>query len=105
MNLTLSGEVLVPAYGVYVSQVKLEDGRRFPACTNIGVRPTVEDGGGVTVESFLLDFNGDLYGQRLRLALYHRLRGERAFPSLEALKDEVAKNIGETRRYFSSAEP
>ena len=51
---------------------------------------------------FILDFQGDLYGQTVRMEFYKRLRGERKFPSLEALKDEVMRNAEQTRAYFST---
>ena len=52
------------------------EGRSYIAVTNVGVRPTVEDNDGrVTVEGFILDFDGDLYGKELRMEFYHRIRG------------------------------
>lgn len=101
VNLTLPGELLLPAHGVYVSRIRLEDGESYPAATNIGVRPTVDDGEAVTVESFLLDFRGDLYGRTVWLELFHRLRPERAFESLEELAEEVQKNARETEKFFA----
>jgi riboflavin kinase/FMN adenylyltransferase len=72
------------------------------AVTNVGVRPTVEDNDGrVTVEGFILDFEGNLYGQQVRMEFYHRLRGEKKFPSLQALAEEVARNAQQTRAYFA----
>ena len=93
---------LVPAHGVYATRVTFENGESRPAVTNIGVRPTVDDGDRVAVEGFILDFQGDLYGQTVRMEFYKRLRGERKFPSLEALKDEVMRNAEQTRAYFST---
>lgn len=93
--------VLVPAYGVYAARAVLEDGTGYMACVNIGVRPTVDRAGAMTVEGFLLDFAGDLYGQRLWLELGRRLREERRFGSLEALREAVMANARETRAYFA----
>ena len=87
---------------MYATRVTFENGESRPAVTNIGVRPTVDDGDRVTVEGFILDFQGDLYGQTVRMEFYKRLRGERKFPSLEALKDEVMRNAEQTRTYFST---
>ena len=70
-----SAGVLVPAHGVYATRVTFENGESRPAVTNIGVRPTVDDGDRVTVEGFILDFQGDLYGQTVRMEFYKRLRG------------------------------
>lgn len=107
VNLTLEPELLVPAHGVYAARVWVlaqgEDPMRagpYPAVTNIGTRPTVDDGGAVTVESFLLDFDGDLYGRALRLELYRCLRPERAFHSLEELREEIGRDVARTRAYF-----
>ena len=55
----------MPAFGVYAAWVTLPDGTRRAAVTNLGVRPTVEEAGALWVESYLLDFSGDLYGQEL----------------------------------------
>jgi riboflavin kinase/FMN adenylyltransferase len=52
------------------------------------------------VESFLLDFDGDLYGRTVRVEFYKHLRSERRFPSVEALAQEIQKNAEETREYF-----
>ena len=73
------------------------EGRSYIAVTNVGVRPTVEDNDGrVTVEGFILDFDGDLYGKELRMEFYHRIRGERKFPSLQELSQEIRRNAEET---------
>lgn len=101
VNLSIPDQVIVPAFGVYATKVHFGDQCRM-AVTNVGVRPTVRDNDGrVTVEGFILDFSGDLYGQPLRMEFFHRLRGERKFPTLQALADEIAHNAQQTREYFS----
>ena len=100
VNLAVPEHVLAPAHGVYVTEVFLPDGRRFPGVTNVGTRPTVSDGDAVSVETFLLGFDGDLYGQEIRIEYCRRLRGERKFDSLEALRQEIQHNIHETEAYF-----
>ena len=100
VNLRFQPGVLVPAYGVYATRVWFENGDSRLAVTNVGVRPTVDDGDRVTVEGFILDFNGNLYGQSVRMEFYKRLRGERKFDSLEELKQEVMRNAEQTRAYF-----
>lgn len=104
VNIAPSEEILMPAYGVYATKVTLEDGKSYPAATNIGIRPTVEDGKRVTVEAFLLDFQGDVYGQTVGLELFHHLRGERRFDTLESLRQEVMKNARQTKEYFQGKE-
>lgn len=100
VNLHFQPGVIVPAYGVYAAKVYLEDGSEQIAVVNVGVRPTVEAVSEPNVEAFLLDFDGDLYGQRVRVEFYRHLRGERKFPNVETLTQEVLRNAEETRAYF-----
>ena len=100
VNLAVPGHVLVPKHGVYVSRVYLPGGKSYAGVTNVGTRPTVSDSCTVSVETFLLDFQGDLYGQRIRLEYCRRLRDEEKFGSLEQLRDMIRKNIEQTRAYF-----
>lgn len=97
-NILIGEHVLTPAYGVYATKVILPDGEEKLAVTNVGVRPTVDDSQKVTVEPWILDFDGDLYGKRIRVDFYHRLRGEQKFPGLSELQQEILRNAGETRR-------
>lgn len=99
VNLSFPSGVMTPALGVYATMAHFDGGSAL-AVTNVGVRPTVEDGGRVNAEGYLLDFSGDLYGKRLRLDFYKFLRGERKFPSLDALRSEVMHNAEQTRAYF-----
>ena len=69
-----------------------EDGARYPAVTNVGARPTVDDSGRATVETNLMDFSGDLYGQRLRVELHQKLRGIHRFESMDALKAQIDRD-------------
>ena len=75
------------------------DGRRLPAVVNIGSRPTV-GGTHVTVEPWILDFDGDLYGRTLRLEFYTFLRPERKFDSLDELRAAILHNAEQTREFF-----
>ena len=101
VNLTAPPHVLVPSHGVYAARVFLPDGSSHPAVTNVGTRPTVNNGTNVTVESWLLDFEGDLYGQTVRVEFHHRLRDEIRFDSLDALKAQIAADAAATRLYFA----
>lgn len=101
VNLRFQPGVIIPAHGVYATMVTLADGSQYPAVTNIGVRPTVDDNGAVTVEGYLLDFSGDLYAQTIQMEFYKFLRNERRFDSLEALQSAVRHNAQQTREYFS----
>jgi riboflavin kinase/FMN adenylyltransferase len=100
-NVDVSGLVL-PPNGVYAAQVR-SGGRHFRAVLNIGVRPTVSAGAtGPQVEAHLLAFHGDLYGQELEITFVSRLREERKFTSLDALKEQISGDIEQARRLFES---
>lgn len=100
VNLSIPHNILTPAFGVYITRVYLPDGRDVAGVTNVGTRPTVSDSDAVSVETFLLDFDGDLYDKEIRVDFCRRLRGEKKFDSLEALRDEIRRNAEETRAYF-----
>ncbi len=101
VNLRIPDSIIVPALGVYATRIHV-DGLPYLAVTNVGCRPTVEDGDTrITVEGFLLDFTGDLYGKEVRIEFYTRLREERHFPNLQALSAEIARNEQQTRDFFA----
>ena len=94
-NLHLPEDVLIPKFGVYAC-IACFDGKKLPAVTNIGTRPTV-NGHHITVEPWILDFSGDLYGQEITLEFHHFLRPEQKFASLEELQQEILNNAQQTR--------
>ena len=95
-NLLLPEGIVCPAFGVYACKA-IVDGTQYLAVTNVGIRPTVS-GEGVTVEPWLLDFDGDLYGKTLVLYFYSFLRPEMRFDSLDALAAEIRRNADQTRQ-------
>lgn len=95
-NLHLPAELLTPAFGVYACTVELE-GKTYVAVTNIGKRPTV-DGRSVTVEPWILDFSGDLYGQEITLKFHKFIRPERKFSGLGDLKMQIQEDAAEAFR-------
>ena len=101
-NLALPEGLIAPAYGVYATLVTLPDGTVHPAVTNVGVRPTVHDQLGRLVEAWILDCTAELYGEKIRVEFFTRLRGEKKFDSLEALREEVLRNAAETRAFFQN---
>ncbi len=101
-NLALPEGLIAPAYGVYATLVTLPDGSAHPAVTNVGVRPTVHDQLGRLVEAWILDCTAELYGETIRVEFFTRLRGEKKFDSLEALREEVLRNAAETRAFFQN---
>ena len=99
-NLVAPPHVLLPKRGVYAAKITLPDGRAFGGVTNVGVRPTVNNGQDVTVEPWILDFDGDLYGQAIRVEFFRRLRDERKFESLDALKAQIETDAVKTREAY-----
>jgi riboflavin kinase / FMN adenylyltransferase len=100
-NLVPDPALVYPGHGVYACRAAVElDGewRWWPAATNVGVRPTFVTGRGLLVEAFLLGFDGDLYGRELRLMFLSRLRGELRFDSVEALIEQMERDVEDTRR-------
>lgn len=97
-NLHLPEELLTPKFGVYAT-LACFDGKKYPAVTNIGTRPTVQ-GENITVEPWILDFHGDLYGKEIRLEFHQFLRPEEKFDSLETLRSEIHRNAAQTRAIF-----
>ncbi len=100
-NLLIPEGVIVPEFGVYACKAYTE-GKEYLAVTNVGTRPTV-GGHRVTVEPYLLDFAGDLYGKKLTLAFYAYLRPEKKFDSLEELKAEIEKNALQVGKIFEKS--
>lgn len=99
-NLVAPPHVLLPRRGVYAAKITLPDGRAFGGVTNVGVRPTVNNGQDVTVEPWILDFDGDLYGQAIRVEFYRRLRDERKFDSLATLRSQIETDAVKTREAY-----
>ncbi|MDO9407079.1 bifunctional riboflavin kinase/FAD synthetase [Patulibacter sp.] len=88
----------LPAHGVYACRARLQDGSVRSAAVSIGIRPQFETTLGVLVEAYLLDFSGDLYGQQLELEFVERLRGEERFDGVEALLEQMGRDVDDTRR-------
>ena len=99
-NLKVTDELL-PGPGVYAVLVELSGGRLLKGANNIGDNPTFDDGG-LNVETHLLDFDGDLYGQDIKLHFVERLRGEKRFDSPDELKAQIGRDVD---RAISVLEP
>jgi riboflavin kinase/FMN adenylyltransferase len=91
-NLVPDDALVIPGHGVFAAFAN-----GHPAAVNVGVRPTFETGRGVLIEAFLIDFEGDLYGQNLRVAFVKRLRGEKRFPSTEDLIAAMHRDVAEAK--------
>jgi riboflavin kinase/FMN adenylyltransferase len=96
-NLVPAPGFVVPGHGVYASRVRLPDGTLVPAATNVGVRPQFVTGRGELIEAFLIDWTGELYGERIRIEFLRRLRGERRFESVEGLVEQMGRDVDEAR--------
>jgi riboflavin kinase / FMN adenylyltransferase len=103
LNLATENE-LFPGRGVYVTAVWIPSQRRMlPSVTNIGTRPTVSSQHMVTIESHVLDFEANVYGERVRLYFFLRVRAERAFPTSADLMDQIQRDVKATRRWYEAA--
>jgi len=96
-NLVPDDALVCPGHGVYACLAYEDPAHPRPAAVSIGVRPTFETGRGELIEAYILDFEGDLYGQTLRLEFLARLRGERRFEDPAALIEQMHRDVQRTR--------
>ncbi|MAT07280.1 MAG: hypothetical protein CL424_19800 [Acidimicrobiaceae bacterium] len=88
---------VIPAKGVYAARVR-HDGTVYDAAVNVGVRPTVDASDVLVIEAHLLDVDIELYDERITVSLTHRVRDEHRFESLDALTDQLARDVATVRR-------
>ena len=100
INMRIPEGVIIPKYGVYAAKAYLPDGSEYLSVTNVGVRPTVSDEKHVSVESYLLDFSGNLYGAIVRVEFFSFLRLEIKFGSASELSAQIKHDAERTREYF-----
>ena len=100
LNIGVSADRWLPPNGVYVTRAHVGE-REFLACTNIGIRPTFEGDERRLVETHLLDFEGDLYGQLVTVELLHRLRSEQKFNGIDELTAQIQQDLVATREWFA----
>ena len=86
------------AHGVYYS-VACISGRDYASITNLGIRPTVSDDGRVNAETFIYDYDGDIYGREIKVTLLDFRRGERRFDSVDELFETIRKDLDEGLEY------
>jgi riboflavin kinase/FMN adenylyltransferase len=91
-NIVPDDRLAVPGHGVYAAWA-----HGYPAAVNVGVRPMFVTGRGLLIEAYLLDFDGDLYGQTLRVAFAERLRGEKRFESVDELVEQMGRDAQRAR--------
>jgi riboflavin kinase / FMN adenylyltransferase len=96
-NLIPDEALVSPGHGVYACLAHLDGAEPRAAAVSIGVRPTFDTGRAELIEAFILDFDGELYGQQLRLEFLARLRGERRFEDPDALVEQMHRDVERTR--------
>jgi riboflavin kinase/FMN adenylyltransferase len=97
-NVAVPGEIQLPGDGIYAGWYERPDGSVHAAAISLGRRPTFyEEGGDLLLEAYLLDFTGDLYGERAKVRFVARLRGEQRFDSVEALIAQMGQDVEATR--------
>jgi riboflavin kinase / FMN adenylyltransferase len=100
-NLTVPERICLPADGVYAGTFVAEDEIERPAAISVGTRPTFYEDGDVLVEAYVLDFDGDLYGQRVKVRFREWVRGQERFDSTEALVEQMHADVEATRRILA----
>jgi riboflavin kinase/FMN adenylyltransferase len=98
-NIAVAPDRQLPAFGIYVTRSFVGE-KAFDSVTNIGLRPTFDETL-PTVEAYLLDFEGDLYGAEMRLNILHRIRDEAKFASIDELKTQIDRDVAAAREYFA----
>lgn len=93
---------VIPKFGVYAT-ASLIDGIWRESITNIGVRPTFENTSEPSIESYVFDFDDDLYGDVVRVRFLHRIRDERKFNGIDELKAQIERDVATARNYFAHA--
>lgn len=93
INIIPGDKKYLPRYGVYSSQIIIDGDRKYNGITNIGIRPSVDDGDIPNVETFIYDFSEDIYGSEVKICPTRFIRGEKAFKSIDELKEQIAKDI------------
>ena len=99
INQEITKGYILPLFGVYITRTKI-DGKWHNSISNIGVKPTFEERSAPLIETNILDFEGDIYGQVVEVELICFLRPERKFKSVDELKRQVKSDINKTREFF-----
>lgn len=102
INLQPLPEKILPPLGVYLSNVILDE-KQYNGITNIGKKPTIHGNRPAGAETFIYDFNGDVYGKRVRVNILRFVRPERKFEGIEQLREQLSADISYGRKYFNNA--
>jgi len=101
-NLLVEPEILVPGDGIYATWAIVK-GQRRPSATSIGVRPTFGGGGARLIETFIVDFHGDIYGESMTVEFVSRLREEKAFASVSELVKQMDKDVEQAKAILTGS--
>ncbi len=101
INMVLPTNKLLPPNGVYVTKVEIE-GQSYIGVTNVGCKPTVSDANLIGVETYILDFNKDIYGDSIVVYFLEYIRPEIKFDSVEELKQQLVLDIGAAEKYYEN---
>lgn len=100
-NLEITNDMAIPKLGVYASKVKF-GGSEYTGVTNVGLRPTVDSDKDITIETYILDFDGDIYEETIELELYVLLRRQQKFEDMEMLLEQLHKDCAKAKKYFGA---
>ncbi|MBE5949735.1 MAG: hypothetical protein E7261_12050 [Lachnospiraceae bacterium] len=98
-NLEITKDMVIPKLGVYASEVKL-GGSKYTGVTNVGLRPTVDSDKDITIETYILNFDGDIYEETIELELFVLLRRQQKFEDMTMLLEQLRKDCDKAKKYF-----
>lgn len=99
INQRIPDEKIVPRNGVYITECEIGEDV-YPSVTNVGIRPSIDDGDSINMETYIIGYNGNLYHSYIKVNFYKYLRGEVKFDSLEKLKEQIERDSKAAKEYF-----
>jgi riboflavin kinase/FMN adenylyltransferase len=103
VNMAVPEEKMIPPYGVYVTRALVE-GQWYKGVSNIGKKPTIAGDNALGLETYLLDFDRDVYEENILVEFLGYVRPERKFDTLEELQSQIEQDIGTAREFFDRQE-
>lgn len=98
-NLEITSDIKMPKLGVYASKVYIGD-RELMGVTNVGLRPTVDNDRDISIETYIIDFDGDIYEENISLELFSLLRGQQKFENISMLLEQLKADCADAKKYF-----
>lgn len=102
VNQSFPERIAIPHHGIYITRTHI-DGKTYPSVSNVGIRPSVNDGLKINCETHILDFDREIYGLTVKVEFLSRLRDETRFDDLNALRTQIKSDINQTRAYYKEA--